>query len=179
MALLCTDATANPCRLAADLGSFVGLTEPPGSSPGGAAPNQGPLPSSPFKLPLAYQESKERKFQGVAELRQHLMSVSTAMQSDACIMLLAESNRFLALYLKGSPHLLMQACHAGTSLFQANILPKALHEQKLFGSKPYYLSCFCVPCLSSCRPRWIIQGSGSCNLCCKRTSKNGSTPQDC
>ena len=66
------------CRLAADLGSFVGLADAPGSSGGGVAHLPGPIPSSPFKLPLVYQESKERKVLSVTELRQQVKSVSSA-----------------------------------------------------------------------------------------------------
>ena len=66
------------CRLAADLGSFVGLADPPGTSNSGIAQMPGPIPNSPFKLPIAYQESKERKVLSVTELRQQVKSVRTS-----------------------------------------------------------------------------------------------------
>jgi len=78
MTLVLTGGTY--ARLAADLGSFVGLGDPQ-SSQGSSGPSTppgplSPLPSSPFKLPPAYQESKERKVHAVTELRQHIKSVS-------------------------------------------------------------------------------------------------------
>ncbi len=55
-------------RMAADLGSFVGL----GDSSGGGG---GPLAPSPFRLPPAYEEAKERKVAAVAELRNAVKAV--------------------------------------------------------------------------------------------------------
>ena len=63
-------------RMAADLGSFVGL----GDSSGGGG---GPLAPSPFRLPPAYEEAKERKVAAVAELRNAVKAVCWHPRSDA------------------------------------------------------------------------------------------------
>jgi hypothetical protein len=55
-------------RIAADLGSFMGLGD-------GAAAHP-PLPPSPFRLPPAYEDAKEKKVAAVAELRNAVKSVS-------------------------------------------------------------------------------------------------------
>ena len=55
-------------RMSADVGSFVGLGD---SSSGGS----GPLAPSPFRLPAAYEEAKERKVSAVSDLRNAVKAV--------------------------------------------------------------------------------------------------------
>jgi hypothetical protein len=55
-------------RMSADVGSFVGL----GDSSGGGS---GPLAPSPFRLPAAYEEAKERKVSAVSDLRNAVKAV--------------------------------------------------------------------------------------------------------
>ena len=62
------------CRLSADLGSIVGLGGDASSS--GSGSSSAALPPSPFCIPPAYEEAKERKVQSVAELRAAVKSVS-------------------------------------------------------------------------------------------------------
>ena len=57
-------------RMAADLGSFVGLGD------GGGAASGGPLAPSPFRLPGPYEEAKERKVAAVSDLRNAVKAVS-------------------------------------------------------------------------------------------------------
>jgi len=61
-------ASGGAARMAADLGSFVGL----GDGGGGGG---GPLAPSPFRLPPAYEDAKERKVAAVAELRNAVKAV--------------------------------------------------------------------------------------------------------
>ena len=72
----------------------MGLGDMSVGGPGLASPSpQGPLPSSPFRLPPAYQEAKERKVQAVTELRQHIKSVSPPLVRATLIRLLFCSSR--------------------------------------------------------------------------------------
>ncbi len=64
-------ASGGAARMAADLGSFVGL----GDGGGGGG---GPLAPSPFRLPPAYEDAKERKVAAVAELRNAVKAVRAA-----------------------------------------------------------------------------------------------------
>lgn len=54
-------------RIAADLGSFMGLSE------GMSA--HAPMAPSPFRLPPAYEDAKDKKVAAVAELRNAVKSV--------------------------------------------------------------------------------------------------------
>ncbi|KAK9916762.1 hypothetical protein WJX75_006671 [Coccomyxa subellipsoidea] len=66
-------ASGGGSRMSADVGSFVGL----GDSSGGGS---GPLAPSPFRLPAAYEEAKERKVSAVSDLRN---AVKAAALDDA------------------------------------------------------------------------------------------------
>lgn len=57
------------CRMSADVGSFVGLAD------SGASSGAGPLAPSPFRLPAAYEEAKERKVAAVSDLRNAVKAV--------------------------------------------------------------------------------------------------------
>jgi hypothetical protein len=63
-------------RIAADLGSFMGLGE------GVAA--HAPMPPSPFRLPQAYEDAKEKKVAAVAELRNAVKSVRSPPKLHFC-----------------------------------------------------------------------------------------------
>ena len=67
-----------PCRMAADLGSFVGLGDggsTPSAAAAAAAAAAGPLAPSPFRLPGPYEEAKERKVAAVSDLRNAVKAV--------------------------------------------------------------------------------------------------------
>lgn len=74
---VCIEHMAWGFRIAADLGSFMGLGDGAASHP--------PLPPSPFRLPPAYEDAKEKKVAAVAELRNAVKSV----RLDLCLLAIA------------------------------------------------------------------------------------------
>ena len=78
--------------MSADVGSFVGL----GDSGGGGS---GPLAPSPFRLPAAYEEAKERKVSAVSDLRNAVKAVRLDNLPRLCPLVMCDSHD-----KHGSPH---------------------------------------------------------------------------
>lgn len=81
-------------RMSADVGSFVGL----GDSGGGGS---GPLAPSPFRLPAAYEEAKERKVSAVSDLRNAVKAVRPCDLPKLCSSLMTSMDRRTSCYRPG------------------------------------------------------------------------------
>ncbi|KAK9839640.1 hypothetical protein WJX81_002320 [Elliptochloris bilobata] len=103
-------ASGGAARMAADLGSFVGLGDGGGIGGGSLAP-------SPFRLPPAYEEAKERKVAAVAELRNAVKAA--ALDDGRKRELQAVIQSYFKDWLMGSGHM-REACggvHLGSVVF--------------------------------------------------------------